>query len=40
MVKPSKKTEKVKVVAETKIKTKKNEAKVVTKKIETKASNK
>ena len=40
MVKPNKKTEKVKVVAETKIETKKNEAKVVTKKIETKVVNK
>ncbi|NMN67408.1 LSU ribosomal protein L21P [Candidatus Pelagibacter ubique] len=40
MVKPSKKTEKVKVVAETKIETKKNKAKVVTKKTETKVANK
>ena len=40
MVKPTKKTEKVKVVAETKIETKKKEAKVVTKKIETKIANK
>ena len=40
MVKPTKKTEKVKVVAETKIETKKNEAKVVTKKVETKVANK
>jgi large subunit ribosomal protein L21 len=40
MVKPNKKTEKVKVVAETKISTKKKEAEVVTKKVETKAANK
>ena len=40
MVKPTKKTEKVKVVAETKIETKKNEAKVVSKKIDTKVANK
>ena len=40
MVKPTKKTEKVKVVAETKIVTKKKEAKVATKKVETKVANK
>ena len=40
MVKPTKKTEKVKVVAETKISTKKKETKVATKKVETKVANK
>jgi large subunit ribosomal protein L21 len=40
MVKPTKKIEKVKVVAETKITTKKKEAKVVTKKAETKTASK
>jgi large subunit ribosomal protein L21 len=40
MVKPTKKIEKVKVVAETKITTKKKEAKVVTKKAETKITTK
>ena len=40
MVKPSKKTEKVKVVAETKTTTKKKEAKVVSKKVDTKVANK
>jgi len=40
MLKPTKKTEKVKVVAETKIPTKKKVAKVATKKVETKAANK
>jgi large subunit ribosomal protein L21 len=40
MVKPTKKTEKVKVVAETKIATKKKEAKLVTKKVDTKVANK
>ena len=40
MVKPTKKTEKVKVVAETKMTTKKKEAKVATKKVETKVASK
>ena len=40
MVKPTIKTEKVKVVAETKIATKKKETKVATKKVETKVVNK
>jgi large subunit ribosomal protein L21 len=40
MVKPSKKTEKIKVVTETKTVTKKKEAKVVTKKVKTKVANK
>ena len=40
MVKPTKKTEKVKVVAETKIATKKKEAKVTTNEVETKVVNK
>ena len=40
MVKPNKKTNKVKVVAETKIATKTKEAKVSTKKVETKVANK
>jgi len=40
MVKPTKKNEKVKVVAETKIATKKKEAEVTTKKVETKVVNK
>ena len=40
MIKPSKKIEKVKVVAETKIETKKKEDKVATKKVETKVANK
>ena len=40
MVKPTKKVEKVKVVAETKISTKKKETKVATKKVETKVANK
>ena len=40
MVKPTKKTEKVKVVAETKIETKKKEAKVANTKVETKVANK
>ncbi|MDB9936812.1 50S ribosomal protein L21 [Candidatus Pelagibacter sp.] len=40
MVKPTKKTDKVKVVAETKIETKKKETKVATKKVETKVANK
>ena len=40
MLKPTKKTEKVKVVAETKISTKKKETKVATKKVETKVANK
>jgi len=40
MVKPTKKTEKIKVVAETKVTTKKKEAKVVTKKVEPKVVNK
>ena len=40
MVKPTKKTEKVKVVAETKIATQKKEVKVATKKVETKVANK
>jgi large subunit ribosomal protein L21 len=40
MVKPTKKTEKIKVVAETKMTTKKKEAKVVTKKVEPKVVSK
>ena len=40
IVKPIKKIEKVKVVAETKITTKKKEAKVVSKKVDTKVANK
>ena len=40
MVKPTKKTEKVKVVAETKMTTKKKEAKVANKKVETKVASK
>ena len=40
MVKPTKKTEKVKVVAETKISAKEKETKVATKKVETKVANK
>ena len=40
MVKPTKKTEKVKVIAETKMTTKKKEAKVTTRKVETKAASK
>jgi len=40
MVKPTKKTEKIKVIAETKMTTKKKEAKVVTKKVEPKVVNK
>jgi large subunit ribosomal protein L21 len=40
MVKPNKKTNKVKVVAETKIATKTKEAKISTKKVETKVANK
>ncbi len=40
MVKPTKKTEKVKVVAETKMTTKKKEAKVAIKKVETKVASK
>jgi large subunit ribosomal protein L21 len=40
MVKPTKKTEKVKVVAETKITTKKKETKAATKKVETKVASK
>ena len=40
MVKPTKKTEKIKVVAETKVTTKKKEAKVVTKKVEPKVVSK
>ena len=40
MVKPNKKTEKVKVVAETKIVTKTKEAKVSTKNVDTKVANK
>ena len=40
MVKPTKKTEKIKVVAETKVTTKKKEAKVATKKVETKVASK
>jgi len=40
MIKPTKKIEKVKVVAETKIETKKKEAKVANKKVETKVANK
>ena len=40
MVKPTKKTEEVKVVAETKIENKKKEAKLDTKKLETKVANK
>ena len=40
MIKPTKKTEKVKVVSENKIETKKKEAKVTTKKVETKVVNK
>ena len=40
MVKPAKKTEKVKIVTETKIEAKKKEDKVVAKKIETKVVNK
>jgi large subunit ribosomal protein L21 len=40
MVKPTKKTEKVKVVAETKVTTKKKEASVATKKVETKVASK
>ena len=40
MVKPNKKTNKVKVVAETKIATKTKETKVSTKKVETKVANK
>ncbi len=40
MIKPTKKIEKVKVVAETKIETKKKEAKVANKKVETKIANK
>ncbi|MDA7581248.1 50S ribosomal protein L21, partial [Candidatus Pelagibacter sp.] len=39
MVKPTKKTEKVKVVAETKISAKEKETKVATKKVETKVAN-
>ena len=40
MVKPTKKTEKIKVVAETKMTTKKKEAKVANKKVETKVASK
>ena len=40
MIKPTKKTEKVKVVSETKIETKKKEAKAASKKVETKVVNK
>ena len=40
MVKPTKKTEKIKVIAETKMTTKKKEAKVTTRKVETKAASK
>ena len=40
MVKPSKKTDKVKVVSENKISDKKKESKVITKKVETKVANK
>ena len=40
MVKPTKKTEKIKVIAETKMTTKKKEAKVVTKKVEPKVVSK
>jgi large subunit ribosomal protein L21 len=40
MIKPTKKTEKVKVVSETKIATKEKKAKVATKKVETKVANK
>jgi len=40
MVKPTKKTEKIKVVAETKMTTKKKEAKIVTKKVEPKVVSK
>ncbi len=40
MVKPTKKTEKIKVVAETKVTTKKKEAKVVAKKVEPKVVSK
>ena len=40
MIKPNKKIEKVKVVAETKIETKKKEAKVANTKVETKVANK
>ena len=40
MVKPTKKTEKVKVVADTKIETKKIKTKVADKKVETKVANK
>ena len=40
MVKPTKKIEKVKVVTETKIETKKKETKVATKKVENKVANK
>jgi len=40
MVKPSKKTDKVKVVSENKISDKKKESKLITKKVETKVANK
>ena len=40
MIKPTKKTEKVKVVSETKIETKKKKTKVATKRVETKVVNK
>ena len=40
MVKPKKKTDKVKVVSENKISDKKKESKVITKKVETKVANK
>jgi large subunit ribosomal protein L21 len=40
MVKPSKKTDKVKVVSENKISDKKKKSKVITKKVETKVANK
>ena len=40
MIKPTKKTEKVKVVSETKIETKKKKAKAASKKVETKVVNK
>ena len=40
MVKPKKKTDKVKVVSENKISDKKKKSKVITKKVETKVANK